>query len=167
MTVYEIGFLLIPIVREEEVSTHVATLKEFIAQGQGAIVSEEKPVLIELAYEMIKVLENKNKRFTTGYFGWLKFEMEAQAMPEFKKKVDELTVVLRSIIVKTVKENTVFSKKSLGETLKITATDAEFDTSDVASIDDNTLEEIDPAIASMDAIEEALPADSVTASPEA
>ncbi len=65
----------------------------------------------ELSYEMIRVQNNTNIRFNEGYFGWVKFELSQDSIKEIDKsfKLDE--EVVRYIIVKTVRDNTVFTKR--------------------------------------------------------
>lgn len=153
MTVYELGYLLIPLVREDEIPGTVAALKETLSAHNATVFAEEAPALLELAYEMDKVLENKNKHFNTGYFGWMKFEAPSTDLPALKKKLDESNVLLRYILLKTVKENTVFSKKPLSETLKITEKDEVVVEDDIVL--DTDIE--DPAIAAIEVLEEVLP----------
>ena len=66
----------------------------------------------ELAYEMIRVVNNVNVRFNEGYFGWIKFELEGEKVKELEKtlKLDE--EVVRFMVVKTVRENTVYTKRA-------------------------------------------------------
>lgn len=66
----------------------------------------------ELAYEMIRVVNNVNVRFNEGYFGWIKFELSGDKVKELEKglKLDE--EVVRFMVVKTVRENTVYTKRA-------------------------------------------------------
>jgi len=110
-TIYEIGYNLIPIISEEEVAKEVGKIKEKINSLGGAVISDEYPNQIKLAYEMTKEIDNKNVRFNSAYFGWIKFELEPEAVAEVKKMVDSDLNVLRFIIIKTVRENTIYTPK--------------------------------------------------------
>lgn len=110
-TIYEIGYNLIPTISEEEVAKEVGKIKEKITSLGGAVISDEYPNQIKLAYEMTKEIENKNVRFSSAYFGWIKFELEPEAVAEVKKMADSDLNVLRFIIIKTVRENTMYTPK--------------------------------------------------------
>jgi len=110
-TIYEIGYNLIPTISEEEVAKEVGKIKEKIASLEGAVISDEYPNQIKLAYEMTKEIDNKNVRFSSAYFGWIKFEMDAENVAEIKKMADSDLNVLRYIIIKTVRENTMYTPK--------------------------------------------------------
>ena len=66
----------------------------------------------ELAYEMTRVVNNINVRFNEGYFGWIKFELDGDKVKDLEKglKLDE--EVIRYLVVKTVRENTVYTKRA-------------------------------------------------------
>ena len=109
--VYEVGYLLVPTIPADDVSGVYSSMKDVIATLGGEIISDEMPKNIELAYAMDKVIQNKRYKFTEGYFGWFKFFMDASQVAELKKKMDLDTNVIRFLIVKTVKENTLSQKK--------------------------------------------------------
>lgn len=110
--VYEISFIFDNKLEEQTALDKSNAIKQSIATLGGSFISEETPYLRELAYEMIRVQNNINVRFNVGYFGWIKFEMDADKVKELEKglKLDEQTV--RFLVVKTVRENTVYTKKA-------------------------------------------------------
>jgi ribosomal protein S6 len=110
-TIYEIGLNLISTISEEAVAQKFGAIKEKITSLEGEIISEEYPKMIKLAYEMIKEIDNKNVRFNSAYFGWVKFEMDAASVAEIDKMAKNDSSVLRYIIIKTVRENTIHSPK--------------------------------------------------------
>ncbi|MFZ2150083.1 MAG: 30S ribosomal protein S6 [Minisyncoccia bacterium] len=109
--VYELGYLLVPTLSEEEVPGAYGNLKDLISTLGGAHVADEMPKMIPLAYQMVKVISNIRNKFNTGYFGWIKFTMEADKVLELKKKLDLDTTIIRFLILKTVKENTIAAKR--------------------------------------------------------
>ncbi len=109
--IYEVSYLLAPTIPEENVAGLYGDLKELIASLGGSVISDEMPKLIELAYPMLKVVQNVRNKFSSAYFGWVKFSMEAEKVLELKKKVDLDPNIVRSLIIKTVKENTLASKR--------------------------------------------------------
>ena len=109
--VYELGYLLVPSIAEENVNTVYGDLKELISSLAGEIISDDIPRMIPLAYVMQKITTNVHNKFSTAYFGWMKFEMETVKVLELKKKLDLDPNFIRFLILKTVKENTIAAKR--------------------------------------------------------
>ena len=109
--VYELGYLLAPALKEEEVPAAYGDLKELVASLGGEAIADEMPKAIPLAYSMQKVTSNVRKKFSTAYFGWAKFYMEPAKVLELKSKLDLNPNFVRFLVMKTVKENTVASKR--------------------------------------------------------
>jgi ribosomal protein S6 len=109
--VYEFGYLLVPTVEEVNVPVLYGNLKELVSSFGGVSISDEMPKMIPLAYTMVKVVANVRSKFSTAYFGWLKFMMDSDKVLELKKKLDLDPNIIRFLILKTVKENTIASKR--------------------------------------------------------
>jgi ribosomal protein S6 len=109
--VYEVGYLLVPGIPEENISSLYGNLKELIATFKGQAISDEMPVMINLAYSMQKIVQNVRNKYDTAYFGWMKFYMDSDKVAELKKKLEQDTNILRFLIIKTVKENTISAKR--------------------------------------------------------
>ena len=109
--VYEVGYLLVPTIEEEKVPGVHGDLKELVLSFGGEVISDETPRMINLAYPMLKVVQNVRNKFSTGYFGWVKFFMDPEKVLELKKKLDVDPNIIRFLTTKTVKENTVASKR--------------------------------------------------------
>ena len=121
LRVYELGYHLVPTIPEEkipEASGAVRGMIEKFSDG-GAIIAEELPVFIDLAYQVVKVIEHKNKRFDDAYFGWIKFESSPEGVLAFEEALKKDENVLRYLVVKTLKESTYLSKKFPSSTAKI------------------------------------------------
>ncbi|MEN9881374.1 MAG: hypothetical protein RLZZ308_557 [Candidatus Parcubacteria bacterium] len=110
--VYEISFIFDNKLDEETALKKAEQLKQSIATLGGSFISEEAPYMRELAYEMIRVQNNINVRFTVGYFGWIKFELSADKVKELEKGVKLDEEVIRHLVVSTVRENTVYTKRA-------------------------------------------------------
>ncbi len=111
LTVYEVSYILLPSLAVEQVPGIAASQKEMLTKLGGAIISDENPVLIDLAYPMTKVVQTTRHKVSTGYFGWIKFEMAKSGMEAVKKSLDNNADVLRYLIIKTVRENTLLEGK--------------------------------------------------------
>ena len=110
--VYEISYLFDNKIEESDAIKKADALKQSIATLGGSFISEEAPYVRELAYEMTRVVNNVNVRFNVGYFGWIKFTLDAAKVKELEKglKLDE--EVIRHLVVTTVAENTVYTKRA-------------------------------------------------------
>lgn len=107
--VYELGYIVIPTVDEGNLQTERDALVALITRLKGIVISEGQPELIDLAYPMSKIINNKRQEFTQGYFGWVKFDVSPTALDEFTTEIEALESLIRFLIVKTVKENTLTS----------------------------------------------------------
>lgn len=112
--VYELSYLLVPTIASEDTPAVYGNLKGLIASLGGEFISEEMPKMIPLAYSMLKVVANIRNKFNTAYFGWTKFFMDSEKVLELKKKIESDPKVIRFLILKTVKENTLASKRFVG-----------------------------------------------------
>lgn len=112
--VYEVGYLLLPKLTEEEIPVVYGNLKELVGKLGGQIIADEMPKMITLAYSMSKVIANIRSKFSTAHFGWIKFYMDPEKVAELKKTLTFDPNFLRFLIMKTVKENTIAAKRFVG-----------------------------------------------------
>jgi len=109
--VYELGYILVPTLGEVEVPAIFGNLKELISSLGGIAISDEMPKMLALAYPMVKVIANLRNKFKTAYFGWIKFTMDSDKVLELKKRLDLDPNLIRFLILKTVRENTINTKR--------------------------------------------------------
>lgn len=110
-TVYELGFHFVPTIAEDAVAPEFSNLKSLIEKRGGEFISEDFPKLFTLAYKISKTLKAQKKWYDKSYFGWVKFTLTPEAVIDLKKEVDGIENVLRYMIIKTVKENTLIAPK--------------------------------------------------------
>ena len=120
-TIYEIGFHVATTLPEEKLPAEVTKIKSVLENAGVAIISEEYPKLMQLAYTIEKKTQNGTIKFNDAYFGWIKFETDSSKIAEIKDELDRNENIVRFIVVKTVRENTMpvkpaSSKKSDDET---------------------------------------------------
>ena len=116
LTVYEVSYLLLPSLSQEQVKQSMALGNVFtgiLTSMGGTIISGEEPILIDLAYPMTKVVGTTRHKANTGYFGWVKFEIGKEGILAVKKALDANDEVLRYLLIKTVKENTLLNGKMM------------------------------------------------------
>jgi ribosomal protein S6 len=109
--IYEIGYHLLPTVEEPHVPAEAVNLKSIVEENGGSVISEEMPKMTPLAFVISKNIESKKQNFNKAYFGWIKFEAEPSRLKYIKNKADNLASVLRFIIIKTVREDTLHVPK--------------------------------------------------------
>ena len=111
--VYELGYHLLPTLSDEEVLKEAQSFKTLVEKSGGSLVGDEAPKQMALAYTMVKKQEGKNAKFDTSFFGWIKFEINAEDVLSIKEEVDQNKNVLRFLIIKTVREYVPIQHKEL------------------------------------------------------
>lgn len=106
--IYEIGYHIIPTVKEEDIEKTVGEIRSGIEKsaGQVSFVAEGAPSLIKLAYPMSVRSGEKYTEYDRGYFGWIKFEAPASIVSVLNDSLKVNANILRFIIWKTVREDT-------------------------------------------------------------
>jgi ribosomal protein S6 len=108
---YEVSFLALPTLHTDLVAEFQKDLINFIEEKAGSIAFFGKPELIELSYEMEKVISNKHIRFTTAYFSWLKFTLEPRDIKDLDAFLTKHAGILRFLILKAENYNSELKRK--------------------------------------------------------
>lgn len=106
--VYELGAHIAPTLSAESLSAEWTTIKGFIESKGGTFISEGFPQPFKLAFQIAKEEKGAYRKFNDSYFGWVKFVVDADKIAEIDTEVKAQSEVLRHLIVKTVKENTMY-----------------------------------------------------------
>ncbi len=110
--IYEIGYHVISSVSEENIPSEVEKIKAYLAKEKAIIISEEAPKLRPLAYSIKKASGGSYKVYDKAYFGFIKFELGEEAdIRNIDLAMKNNESVLRYIVIKTVRENTMYSPK--------------------------------------------------------
>ncbi len=109
--VYELAYLFVPTLAEETVSASFGNLKALLGEHGASFISEELPKMMDLAYRMNRTIDNKKTWFENAYFGWIKFEIDPSEIATIEGKLKRDEQIIRFMTLKTVKENTIASKK--------------------------------------------------------
>ncbi len=138
---YELAFHILPTVAEGEVPGVFEKIKALITHDGGTLFDEEAPQRFELAYEIVKSFEGKNRTYATAYFGWVRFKASGEQVLKITEEIEHTSEILRHILIKLsrVEEAHPFRFHESIESFKM-----------VTTIDEDTLE----ADAEVEAVEE-------------
>lgn len=104
--IYEIGYLIVPTVAEENLEKVVSDIRGSIEKAGGSFIAEGAPSLMRLAYDMTAREGDKNVDYDRGYFGWLKFEATTESAMALNEWLRTSGSILRHIVFRTVREDT-------------------------------------------------------------
>jgi ribosomal protein S6 len=139
--VYELGYLLMPSVNEGDLSNERDALVALITKFKGIVISEGQPQLIDLAYDMTKVINNKRHNYSQAYFGWIKFDVSPSVVETFTDNVEALENLLRSIMIKTERENILTTDQPF-RVARVNESDEPEEDIDVSSDEDDNAPEV-------------------------
>lgn len=146
-TVYEVGFHIVPAVSPETLPKEVDAIKAILGKAGAVVISEESPKLRNLAYTLVKIIGPTRHKYDTAYFGWIKYEMSPDFAMDVKKALDADEKILRYLIVKTVRENTLYGTKILpDEQQEMVKTDDIKEIKEPKEIPITSAEELDKSI---------------------
>jgi ribosomal protein S6 len=97
---YELAFHVLPTVAEGEVADVFASLKSVIEKAGGTVTTQEEPKRFDLAYEIIKYLEGRNRKFTSAYFGWIRFTLVPAQLVEITEELEGENRILRHLLIR-------------------------------------------------------------------
>lgn len=97
---YELAFHVLPTIAEGEVSSVFEAIKDVIKKEGGEIFDEEAPERFELAYEVVRHLEGKNRGFKSAYFGWIRFKATGAGAVTVNTEIDHNNSILRHLLIK-------------------------------------------------------------------
>lgn len=128
--VYEIGYHLVPTLTEAEAAAAFERMHTALGKASVAVLAQELPKKIALAYRIERSVAGKREKYTEGYFGFVKFEFPADsesvgaAVNALEEMLRSDSQVLRYLLIKTSREapvapRAIFSSKSLeGRTIE-------------------------------------------------
>lgn len=111
MNVYEVGYLLSPSIPEEKVAAEAGVVRALVEKHGGVVISEEFPVFIDLMYTMYKSLETSKEASDQAHFGSIKFDMPTANIAALEQALTASKNLVRFLVVKTLRENTMYSEK--------------------------------------------------------
>ncbi len=106
LRVYEIGYHVAPVVKEEDLDKVVSEIRAIIEKSSGTFIAEGAPAMTRLAYDIEGREGEKRVKYDRGYFGWLKFESVTSVAKELEEALKRNKNLIRSIVFQTVREDT-------------------------------------------------------------
>ena len=114
LRIYELGYHIISTVKEEDVDRVTNGIRSVIEKAKGSFIAEGAAQNVKLAYPMYVTNEGKRTRYDRAYFGWIKFEVGAHEAEGIEAAIKANKDVLRSLMFKTVREDTRASARPAG-----------------------------------------------------
>ena len=103
LVAYELAFHVLPTIAEGEVATVFDRIKADITKIGGELGVDEAPARFDLAFEIDKVLEGRNRKFSSAYFGWVRFSIEPNKIAEVTEMVEGSKEILRHLLIRLSK----------------------------------------------------------------
>ena len=106
--VYEVSFHLVPSIDKDKVPAVFERVKGVVSE-KGEVLSEEQPVLRDLAYTVrhtVRQRDGSYNRYDEAYFGSVKFRALRSATAQIELALHEDEEVLRFLLLETVAEDT-------------------------------------------------------------
>lgn len=104
--IYEVGYHIIPTVKEDEVDAVVGRIRAIIEKAGGSFIAEGAPIQMKLSYPMTLRENERHAEYDHAYFGWLKFEAPVEVALALDTALKADVQILRSIVFRTVREET-------------------------------------------------------------
>ena len=95
--IYEINYLMTPLIPEDKVAEDVAVFRKIIEDNKGFVVGEDQPKTQKLSYPI--------KKFDNAYYGWFKFSAGAESIDNIKNGFIGNEKILRALVTEAGKEN--------------------------------------------------------------
>lgn len=111
--IYEIGYLLSPLIPEEKLDEETGSLRKIIEDKRGLITNEGRPRSQRLAYPIAKA--------ESAYFGWFKFSVEPAVLLEIKSSFGKNSKTIRFLTKEIIKETMASSSKKTIRKKKVVA----------------------------------------------
>lgn len=104
--VYELGYLVLPSVTEENIPKVVLNLVSIIEKAGAVKLDSEDPYLETLSYSMSKTIGARKYVVDEAYVGWMKFEIASSVVEAIKTEVEKVEEILRTLLIKVPRETT-------------------------------------------------------------
>ncbi|MEK7610422.1 MAG: 30S ribosomal protein S6 [Patescibacteria group bacterium] len=103
MIEYEIGYLLSPLVAEEEVPAVLERgIRSLLGQREAEVAGEGSPKLIKLAYPIrLAQAAGQGGAITSAYFGWISFRLDQSKVVDLTTELKKVPELVRFLLIQT------------------------------------------------------------------
>lgn len=98
-TLYELGYLLNPILPEEKLAEEVTGFRTAITGLGGEVTAEGEPRMRYLAYTVVRKIANKNTRFNEAHNGWMRFRLMPDQLASFEETLKKNDNMVRHLLI--------------------------------------------------------------------
>ena len=131
MNMYEIGYLVMPLVPEDAALSEHSAIKAGLEKIGAVIGRDEAPRLRPIAYSIPRRISDKKFNFTDAYFGWVRYEVDPSLTAAVRDLLDRRENLLRHLIISIDKKEIAAAEAALAAQANAAAVAPEADASDV------------------------------------
>ena len=106
LRIYEVGYHVSPLVKDEDVEKVVGTIRAAIEKAGGSFIAEGAPSLLKLAYPITGREGGKRVEYDRAHFGWIKFEAPGDSIRSLEATFKQNSSIIRCLVFRTVREDT-------------------------------------------------------------
>ena len=117
LAIYELGYLLMPTIAEEDVAGVVTSIKDDLEGQGGRGFVDGFPTKKPLAYEMRRETAGGRVRVNQGYFGWVKFQCARECVEALAVELKKDERIVRFLFIHAPKEVVALPPKRLRSSL--------------------------------------------------
>lgn len=104
VSVYEAGYLILPSIPEDKLSSVVEAVKAAFIEEGGVEIDSEDPFKQNLAYSISKTVGSSRYVINDAYLGWVKFELDKSKISAVKTSLEKMNELARFILLKAPRE---------------------------------------------------------------
>lgn len=97
---YEIGYVIAPVVPEDDAKSMADNIQEAVADKSGEVLASQAPEMQELAYTMEAETSAGTNTFDQAQFGWTQFQLDPAHIDDIKAVAEDTEDILRSLVIK-------------------------------------------------------------------
>ncbi len=134
---YEAIIIINPSITQEEIDAIISKIKNILADLKGNFIEEKQPEKMKLPYKM--------KKFKDGFYYYMKFEIAADLVANFRDRIKLIEGIIRItislIVVKTAKIKNKDKKTKMAEGVQENAeeiTEQQQDKTEMSDLDEET-----------------------------
>jgi ribosomal protein S6 len=102
---YELAFHIVPSLGVEEVNGVFENVKKILENNKAKVLSSSEPTLLNLEYEMEKIVDSIKYKYNNAYFAWIIFE-DGDVI-EIADLMKQHKSIIRHLLIKTEQTDSI------------------------------------------------------------